>query len=99
MLRPVLMNRLDLNALFIGIISKDNELIRIFQTRRASAMKINVDMQKCQHYGQCVFEAPAIFKLNDQDKLEYIAEADESQRENVEAAIDVCPMQAIFIVE
>ena len=62
-------------------------------------MKINVDMQKCQHYGQCVFEAPEIFKLNDQDKLEYIAEADDSQRENIEAAIDVCPMQAIFIVE
>jgi ferredoxin len=63
------------------------------------AMKINVDMDKCQHYGQCVFEAPEVFKLNNDDKLEYLAEADDSQLENVEAAMDVCPMQAIFIVK
>lgn len=62
-------------------------------------MKINVDMDKCQHYGQCVFEAPEVFKLNNDDKLEYLAEADESQMANVEAAMDVCPMQAIFIVK
>lgn len=62
-------------------------------------MKINVDMDKCQHYGQCVLEAPEIFKLNNDDKLEYLAEADDSQMANVEAAMDVCPMQAIFIVK
>jgi len=62
-------------------------------------IKISVDMNKCQHYGQCVFEAPNIFRLNNDDKLEYAAEADESERANVEAAIDVCPMQAIFIVD
>jgi hypothetical protein len=62
-------------------------------------IKIDVDMSKCQHYGQCVFEAPQIFKLNEDDKLEYTATADDSERANVEAAIDVCPMQAISIVE
>ena len=60
-------------------------------------IKINVDMTKCQHYGMCVFEAPEVFKLNEDDKLEYVATADDSERANVEAAIDVCPMQAIFI--
>ena len=62
-------------------------------------IKINVDMTKCQHYGMCVFEAPDVFKLNADDKLEYTATADDSERANVEAAIDVCPMQAIFIVD
>ena len=62
-------------------------------------IKINVDMTKCQHYGQCVFDAPAVFRLNDDDKLEYHATADDSERDNVQAAIDVCPMQAIFIVD
>ena len=62
-------------------------------------IKINVDMTKCQHYGQCVFEAPKVFKLNEDDKLEYTATADDSERDNVEAAIDICPMQAISIVE
>lgn len=62
-------------------------------------IKIEVDMALCQHYGQCVFEAPNIFKLNDDDKLEYLASADDSERDNVESAVDVCPMQAIRIVE
>ena len=62
-------------------------------------IKIDVDMHTCQHYGQCVFEAPKIFHLNDDDKLEYLAEADDSERANVESAVDVCPMQAIRIVE
>ena len=62
-------------------------------------IKIEVDMALCQHYGQCVFEAPNLFKLNDDDKLEYHAEADDSERDNVESAVDVCPMQAIRIVE
>lgn len=62
-------------------------------------IKINVDMTKCQHYGQCVFEAPDVFRLNEDDKLEYTAEADDSELANIEAAIDVCPMQAIFIVK
>lgn len=62
-------------------------------------IKVNVDMAKCQHYGQCVFEAPDVFTLNADDKLEYVADVDDSERANVEAAIDVCPMQAIFIVD
>ena len=62
-------------------------------------IKIEVDMTKCQHYGQCVFEAPNIFRLNNDDKLEYTAVADDSERANVEAAVDVFPMQAIRIVE
>lgn len=62
-------------------------------------IKIHVDMDKCQHYGQCVFEAPTVFRLNDEDKLEYNGTADDSERDNIEAAIDVCPMQAITLVD
>ncbi|MEN9923561.1 MAG: Ferredoxin-2 [Actinomycetota bacterium] len=58
-------------------------------------IKITVDMDKCQHYGQCVYEAPKIFKLNEDDKLEYLATADDSELMNVQAAADICPMQAI----
>ena len=62
-------------------------------------IKIHVDMDKCQHYGQCVYEAPNIFKLNTEDKLEYITTADNSELVNVKEAADVCPMQAITIIE
>ena len=62
-------------------------------------IKVEVDMTKCQHYCQCVFEAPDVFKLNDEDKLEYVAEVEDSELDNVEAAVDICPMQAIRIVK
>ena len=60
-------------------------------------MKILVDMDKCQHYGQCVFEADDIFSLGEDGKLSYTSEVDESRRSDVESAVDVCPMQAISI--
>jgi ferredoxin len=62
-------------------------------------LKIYVDMDKCQHYGQCVFDAPNVFRLNEDDKLEYEATADDSERDNIQLAIDICPMQAIKFVE
>jgi ferredoxin len=62
-------------------------------------IKVKVDMDKCQHYGQCVFEAPNIFKLNAEDKLEYLATTDDSEKSNVISAADVCPMQAITFTE
>ena len=60
-------------------------------------MKVSVDMSKCQHYGQCCYEAEDVFRLDDDGKLIYLAEVDESRRAAVESAVDVCPMQAISI--
>ena len=60
-------------------------------------MKVLVDMEKCQHYGQCVFEADDIFSLGEDGKLSYRSEVDENRRSAVESAVDVCPMQAISI--
>ena len=62
-------------------------------------IKITVDMDKCQHYGQCVFEAPEVFQLNADDKLEYKAEAPDEMLADLEAAADVCPMHAIFLAK
>ena len=62
-------------------------------------LKIKVDMQRCQHYGQCALEAPDVFRLNSENKLEWAATTDEDQRDRVESAIDVCPMQAITLDE
>ena len=60
-------------------------------------MKVHVDMEKCQHYGQCVFEADDVFSLGDAGKLVYKADVDDSRRSDVESAVDVCPMQAITV--
>ncbi|MEV4255094.1 ferredoxin [Spirillospora sp. NPDC049652] len=60
-------------------------------------MKIIVDMDRCQDHGQCVFSAPDVFRLNDEGHLEHEETADESLRDAVEEAADVCPLQAITI--
>ncbi|MFF0741597.1 ferredoxin [Streptomyces sp. NPDC004111] len=60
-------------------------------------MKVVVDMDICQDHGQCVFAAPEVFRLDDNGKLVYVAEPDESLREDIEDAADVCPLQAITI--
>jgi ferredoxin len=54
-------------------------------------------MEKCQHYGQCVFEADDVFSLGDDGKLVYKVDVDDSRRSDVESAVDVCPMQAITV--
>ena len=60
-------------------------------------IKINVDMDKCQHYGQCCFEADDVFALDDDGKLVYQEEASDDRLADLESAVDVCPMQAITI--
>ncbi|SDQ34823.1 ferredoxin [Thermostaphylospora chromogena] len=60
-------------------------------------MKVIVDMDVCQDHGQCVFAAPEVFQLNENGRLVYVAEPDESLREAVEEAADVCPLQAITV--
>lgn len=69
-------------------------------------MRVVVDLNKCQDHGQCVFAAPQVFALDEQGKLTFRQEAtdvyrsgeiDESLRDDVEEAADVCPLQAIVI--
>lgn len=62
-------------------------------------MKVNVDMDACQDHGQCCFAAPEVFHLDDDGHLVYDPDPDDSLREKVEDAVDVCPTQAITIVE
>jgi ferredoxin len=62
-------------------------------------MKVVVDMDKCQDHGQCAFAAPEVFQIDaDSGKLVVLThEPDESLRDKVEEAADVCPVQAIEI--
>ena len=56
---------------------------------------INIDMDSCQNYGQCQFEAEDIFQLDEDGNIQYTKEVPDDRQEDVENAVDVCPMQAI----
>ena len=73
-------------------------------------MIVEVDLDKCQDHGQCVFAAPEVFSLDDDGRLAFRADAehttghtyvsgelDEALRDDVEEAADVCPLQAILV--
>ena len=43
-------------------------------------MRIVVDLNRCQGYGQCVFLAPEVFELHGEEALMYDPGPDETQR-------------------
>jgi ferredoxin len=60
-------------------------------------VKVNVDRGKCAVHGQCAYAAPEVFGIDEDGELAYQAEPGPGQREAVEEATDVCPMQAITV--
>lgn len=60
-------------------------------------VKITVDRDVCQNYGQCCFEAAPAFTLDESGTMQYQAEVDDSLRADVERAADMCPTQAIAV--
>jgi ferredoxin len=60
-------------------------------------MRIVVDLNRCQAYGQCVFLAPGVFELHGEKALMYDPGPGEVQRLPVLRAAAACPVQAIQV--
>ncbi|MEV0632622.1 ferredoxin [Nonomuraea wenchangensis] len=60
-------------------------------------MRVRVDLTLCQTHAQCVFAAPEVFALDDDDELVYDATPGDASRSAVEQAARACPVQAIFL--
>jgi ferredoxin len=60
-------------------------------------MRVFVDRDACLTHAQCVLAAPDVFTLDDGGNLVYESEPDESHRERIEAAVEMCPTQAISL--
>ena len=58
-------------------------------------IKVHVDMNLCQAHGECVFAAPGLFELHDDDSLTWVEEVPEERRAELEQAAQACPMMAI----
>ena len=58
-------------------------------------MRVVVDLNRCQGYGQCVFLAPSVFDLHGEEALMYDPGPNEAQRLPVVRAAAACPVQAI----
>ncbi|HZZ51241.1 MAG TPA: ferredoxin [Pseudonocardia sp.] len=63
-------------------------------------MRIVVDYDKCTGLGMCEAEAPDLFEVQDDGSLTVLVEKPaESQREELEAAVESCPTEALSIVD
>ncbi|MER7369089.1 ferredoxin [Nonomuraea wenchangensis] len=60
-------------------------------------MRVRVDLTLCQTHAQCVFAAPEVFSLDDDDELVYDATPGDASWSAVEEAARACPVQAIFL--
>jgi ferredoxin len=58
-------------------------------------MRVFVDRDRCETHAQCVLAAPEVFRLDENGELEFAATPDDSLREVVEEAVEICPTQAI----
>jgi len=65
---------------------------------RERAMKVVVDYDLCEANAVCVDQAPEVFRVDENDNLHILIEnPSESLRKKVEAAVRLCPRQAISI--
>lgn len=67
------------------------------RTKGTLMISITVDLDACQNYGQCCFEAEDVFALDDNGNLTFTPTASDDRLDAIEAAADVCPMQAISL--
>ncbi|HWO62167.1 MAG TPA: ferredoxin [Umezawaea sp.] len=64
-----------------------------------NTMRVLVDLNRCQSYGQCVFAAPEVFRFRGAESLEYDHVPDEKLDREVRRATLACPVQAITLGE
>ena len=60
-------------------------------------MLIVVNLNRCQSYGQCVFAAPDVFRMDHDETLEWDYEPNSAEHERVVRALHACPVQAIAL--
>jgi ferredoxin len=60
-------------------------------------VRVHVDLTRCEAHGECQMAAPQVFRLDDEDKLQYDPAPDPSLRDVVEKAVRNCPAQAISL--
>lgn len=64
-------------------------------------MRIELDSDLCQAYGNCLLAAPEVFELTESTPVVIVLrpEPDEAMRTEVEEAVTSCPVQALTLLD
>jgi ferredoxin len=75
----------------------DEQVVRR-DSDHGGSMRVKIDWGLCDGNGACMFEAPEVFEVRDDDNLYVLQEEPpEELRPRVQAAVTACPKQAIAI--
>lgn len=58
-------------------------------------MNVTVDQAECVGCGACTEIAPSVFRMNDDDKSEVYGNVTDENKDEVQEAIDTCPVSCI----
>ena len=58
-------------------------------------MEVTIDREECVGCGACAEIAPDVFRIDADDKAEVYGEVTDDNKDNVQDAIDTCPVSAI----
>jgi ferredoxin len=67
-----------------------------FEERRVLGLRVRIDRGLCVGFGDCVAAAPAAFSLDDEN-VAVLSEPEAVPREQLVAACDACPVDAITV--
>jgi ferredoxin len=60
-------------------------------------VKITVDLDRCRKNAQCVYSAPDLFDMDEDQNLTWVSEPDDSFADEAQDAAAACPVQAISV--
>ena len=67
-----------------------------FEERQVLGLRVRIDRGLCVGFGDCVAAAPAAFRLDEED-VAVLAEPEAVPREQLIAACDACPVDALTV--
>jgi ferredoxin len=70
-----------------------------FEEQRIHSLTIRIDRTLCVGFGDCVTVAPDAFELDDEGIAVFRTEADGVGRARLLEACDVCPVDAITVLD
>jgi ferredoxin len=62
-------------------------------------MRVEVDLTRCQGYGNCLAAAPEVFDLNDDGLVMILRQPEGSDEAASRSAAKLCPVKAITVVD
>ena len=77
----------------------DRPPLSSFEERRIGGVTVKIDRHLCVGFETCIEVDPELFVLDDEGIATFAARADRSTREQLIAACESCPVDALVLID